>query len=40
MFMHWLFCAVLDYAFNLPILSFANTIERNLEKEIDFRIEA
>ena len=39
MFMHWLFCAVMDYAFELPILPFAKTIEDNLEKEIDFRIE-
>ncbi len=38
--MHWLFCAVMDYAFDLPILSFANKIEENLEKEINFKIEA
>jgi predicted unusual protein kinase regulating ubiquinone biosynthesis (AarF/ABC1/UbiB family) len=40
MFMHWLFCYVMENAFDLPILAFADTIERNLAKEINFNIEA
>jgi len=38
--MHWLFCAVIDWSFDLPILFLAKTIEENLEKEIDFRLES
>jgi predicted unusual protein kinase regulating ubiquinone biosynthesis (AarF/ABC1/UbiB family) len=37
--MHWVVCAVLQQAFDLPILTFQKTIEDNLEKEIDFQHE-
>ena len=40
MFMHWLFCYVMEKSFEIPILPFATKIERELEKEIDFSIEA
>ena len=40
MFMHWLFCAVIQYAFDLPILPFAGMVEENLANEIDFRKES
>lgn len=38
--MHYVFCWVIDRAFDLPILPFADTIEQELEKELDFRKEA
>lgn len=40
MFMHWLFLEVLEYAFDLPLTVFHKSIEKNLKKEIDFKIEA
>ncbi|EGR28453.1 chaperonin, putative [Ichthyophthirius multifiliis] len=40
MFMHWLFLTVLEKAFDLPLSAFHQSIEENLGKEIDFRIEA
>ncbi len=38
--MHRVICTVIEYAFELPITPFVDNIEFNLEKEIDFRIEA
>ncbi len=38
--MHYLFCYVIDKTFDLPILFMADSIEKNLEKEIDFYNEA
>ncbi len=40
MLMHRIICTIIDYSFNLPILPFVDNIEENLEKELDFRIEA
>lgn len=40
MFMHLLVLHVLQRAFDLPLVHFAEPIERNLEKEVDFKIEA
>ncbi|EAR86296.1 ABC1 family protein (chaperonin), putative (macronuclear) [Tetrahymena thermophila SB210] len=40
MFMHKLFLQVLEYAFDLPLTPFHESIEENLAKEIDFNIEA
>ena len=40
MFMHKVICGVLEYAFQIPILHFAQVIEDNLAKEINFNIEA
>jgi len=40
MFVHWLFCYVIEKSFDLPILAFADNIEKELGKEVDFRIEA
>lgn len=40
MFMHKLFLQVLEYAFDLPLTPFHDSIEENLAKEIDFNIEA
>jgi len=37
--MHWVICAVIQYAFDLPFLEFQESIEDNLRKEIDFNIE-
>lgn len=37
---HYLFCYMLDRAFDMPFLSFAKTVEDNLRKEIDFNLEA
>lgn len=39
MYMHHVICAVLEYAFDLPLLRFQKVIEDNLSKEIDFTIE-
>ncbi len=38
--MHWLFCYVMQQSFDLPILAFQDTIEKELVKEIDFKNEA
>lgn len=38
--MHWLFCAVIEKVFDLPVMHFHESIEGNLAKEIDFRIES
>ncbi len=38
--MHRIICNVIEYAFELPITPFVDNIEYNLEKEIDFKIEA
>ena len=40
MFMHWLFCYVMEKSFDLPFLVFTKRIEDELVKEIDFRHEA
>jgi hypothetical protein len=40
MAMHRIICNVIEYAFELPITPFVDNIEYNLEKEIDFKIEA
>lgn len=40
MFMHYMINWVLEKSFDLPLLQFVEDIQRNLEKEIDFRIEA
>jgi len=34
--MHHLFCYVIDKTFDLPILFMADSIEKNLENEINF----
>ena len=39
MTMHHLFCYVIDKTFDLPILFMADSIEKNLEYEIDFKHE-
>ncbi|CAD8165848.1 unnamed protein product [Paramecium pentaurelia] len=39
MLMHHIICGVLQYAFDMPILQFQESIQSNLQKEIDFRIE-
>lgn len=38
--MHYLFCYVIDRLFDLPILFMADSIEKNLEYEIDFNHES
>lgn len=38
--MHYLINWVLEKAFDLPLLQFVDDIQHNLEKELDFRIEA
>ena len=38
--MHWLFCAAIENIFDLPVMHFHDSIEANLVKEIDFRIES
>ena len=38
--MHYLFCYVIDKLFDLPILFMADSIEKNLEYEIDFNHES
>ena len=35
----YLFCYVIDKSFNLPLLFMADSIEKNLSYEIDFRRE-
>ena len=40
MMMHKLVLYVLEYAFELPLVQFAEPIQRNLEKEVNFNIEA
>ena len=37
--MQYLFCYVIDKSFNLPLLFMADSIEKNLSYEIDFRRE-
>jgi hypothetical protein len=36
MTMHHLFCYVIEKVFDFPLLFMADSIEKNLEKEIDF----
>lgn len=38
MMMHTLILFVLEKAFDLPMLQFAESIQKNLKKEVDFRI--
>ena len=38
MTMHYLINFVLEKAFNLPLLHFVDDIQKNLKKELDFRI--
>jgi predicted unusual protein kinase regulating ubiquinone biosynthesis (AarF/ABC1/UbiB family) len=40
MFMHWVICSVLQFSFDLPLLQFQESIETNLKRELDFRVEA
>ncbi len=40
MFMHYMINWVLEKSFDLPLLQFVDDIQKNLEKELDFRIEA
>ncbi len=40
MFMHWVINWVLETSFDLPLLHFVDDIQKNLEKQLDFRIEA
>jgi aarF domain-containing kinase len=40
MAMHHFILWVLEKAFDLPLLQFAEPIQRNLQKEVDFTIEA
>ena len=38
--MHWLINWVIEKSFDLPVLHFVDDIERNLEKELNFKIES
>jgi aarF domain-containing kinase len=40
MVMHYLINFVLEKAFELPLLHFVEDVQKNLRKELDFRIEA
>lgn len=40
MLMHHLIIFVIEKSFDLPILQFADDIQNNLRKELDFRIES
>jgi predicted unusual protein kinase regulating ubiquinone biosynthesis (AarF/ABC1/UbiB family) len=39
MLMHYLINWVLEKSFDLPLLQFVDDIQKNLKKELDFRIE-
>ncbi len=38
--MHTIILFVLEKAFKLPLMQFAEPVQKNLKKEVDFRIEA
>jgi len=40
MFMHYVFCYAMGWAFDIPILDIALKVEEELEKELDFNLEA
>lgn len=39
LFMHWLLCIVIEYFFDIPILTFEPFIRTTLHKELDFNLE-